>query len=584
MADHSAFGLLQDTLKDQLGFVYGNDRAEDLCARINELMGFDTDIRAPAPYSNHWDQSDIWLISYGDSIQCESKKPLTVLKQFLDEQLRDEITAVHILPFYPYSSDDGFAVINYVEVNPGLGDWDDISVIAADYKLMADCVINHCSSRSLWFENFKKGEGVGLDYFIEASLEDDLSAVVRPRTSPLLRPTETSRGLRYVWCTFSHDQVDLNFANPEVLLEFIGILKHYLDRGVRIFRLDAVAFLWKEVGSSSLNLPQTHELVRLLRTVTEHYCVDAVIITETNIPNRENLSYFGNANEAHMVYNFSLPPLLLNSFLTEDCSHLKTWLMSMPPAQQGTAYLNFIASHDGIGLRPAEGLLADEELSALVTTIERFGGKISWRALENGDRRPYELNISLFDALSGTHAGADDWSVARFVCVHAIMMALEGIPAFYIHSLFATRNDYKRLENTSHNRSINRHQWQWAKLETALSGDNHHARVFARLKSLMRLRKQQPAFHPNAAQYTLHINSEVFAFSRQSQDGAQSVFALHNISRCRQTVNLTELNLIASERWYNLVDGSEIIDLRGHLQLAPYEFVWLSNAAPSCSN
>lgn len=577
MSEQTGLDLLTATLRDQLRFIYGDDYAHELCGRIIELMGFDEHTTAPRPFANHWDERDVWLISYGDSIQSEKEKPLSVLKRFLDQHLRDEISAVHILPFYPYSSDDGFSVINYVEVNPSLGEWADVEAIGENFKLMADCVINHCSSRSLWFDNFKKGEGIGHDYFFEASPDDNLSAVVRPRTSPLLRPTETAGGLKYVWCTFSHDQVDLDFRNPSVLLEFLGIIKLYLDRGIRIFRLDAIAFLWKEIGSSSLNLPQTHEIVRLIRTVVEHYANDGIIITETNIPNRENLSYFGNANEAHMVYNFSLPPLLLNSFLREDCSHLKTWLMSMPPAQDGTAYFNFIASHDGIGLRPAEGLLDDEELSAMVETISKFGGKISWRALDNGENRPYEMNISLFDALKGTHAGKDDYAVARFICAHAIMLALEGIPAFYIHSLFGTRNDYRRVENTSHNRSINRHQWLLPELEGCLLSASSHQAIFERLKSLIQLRRAQRAFHPNATQYTLHINSQVFAFWRQSSDRRQSIFALHNISRTVQSIKLTELNLIATDDWIDLVSGLELGDLSGSLELQPYQFVWIAN-------
>lgn len=578
MTNQTDFGLLTATLDSQLSFIYGEARALELRERIVSLFGFNDTTFGPEPFSNHWDQSDIWMITYGDSVQRAPDPPLQVLKEFLDTRLQGAISGVHILPFCPYSSDDGFAVINYVEINPALGEWEDIEAISRNYSLMADCVINHCSSRSLWFENFKKGEGVGADFFCEASPEDDLTAVVRPRTSPLLRPTETASGLKHVWCTFSHDQVDFDFGNPSVLLEFLSIIKLYLDRGVRILRLDAIAFLWKELGSNCLNLPQTHEIVRLIRTVCEHYRGDSVIITETNIPNRENLSYFGNANEAHIVYNFSLPPLLLHSLLSEDCSHLKTWLMSMPPAQHGTTYLNFIASHDGVGLRPAEGLLSDEELSQLVTSVESFGAKISWRALEDGGNRPYELNVSLFDALRGTHQGEDEFAVPRFLCAHAIMLALEGIPAFYIHSLFGTRNDYKRLENTSHNRAINRHQWQWDELQTAITDDTTHRQIFEALQRLIRVRKAQPAFHPNATQYTLHINDQVFSFWRQSADRRQSIFALHNISRQEQTVSLTELNLIGTDAWFDLLSGIAIEDLRGTLSLAPYQCVWISNS------
>ena len=350
---------------------------------------------------------------------------------------------MHILPFYPWSSDDGFAVLDYSSVNEALGDWSDISAIAADYQLMADLVVNHCSGRSLWFDNFLKGRSPGKGYFFTASPDDDLSQVVRPRTSPLLREVETSEGTQYVWCTFSHDQVDLDFRNPQVLKQFVSILRQYMDHGVRIFRLDAVAFLWKIPGTNCLNLEETHEIVRLMRTLVEHVSADALLITETNIPNRENLSYFGNANEAHCVYNFSLPPLLVNTLITGDCTYLKHWMMSMPPAQNGTAYFNFIASHDGIGLRPAEGLLSEREVETLVATMQQFGGNVSYRALEDGERKPYEINISLFDALQGTTSGPDAWAWSALFARMRLCWAWRGFRvsifiACWVHAMITS--------------------------------------------------------------------------------------------------------------------------------------------------
>ena len=331
---------------------------------------------------------------------------------------------MHILPFFPYSSDDGFAVIDFKEVKPGLGDWGDIQKIANDYRLMSDLVVNHCSSEHRWFKNFLQNTAPGKDYFYTIDTEQDLSQVVRPRTSPLLQAVETTNGIKHVCCTFSHDQVDLDFANPEVLKEMVSIIRFLLGKGVRGFRLDAVAFVWKESNTTCLNLPQTHEIVRLLRTLIEHYDPSVLIITETNIPNRENLSYFGNGNEAHIIYNFALPPLILQAMVTGNNYYLNNWLMSMPPAQDGTTYLNFIASHDGIGLRPVEGILSQQEIQELIETMRDFGGLISSRNLNGGSEKPYEINISLFSALQGTVAGPDEFQVERFLCAHTIMLSL----------------------------------------------------------------------------------------------------------------------------------------------------------------
>jgi len=570
---------LEGKLVAMLEVVYPALDCGFLADQLLDAMALAPAAESPPAHQNHWSESDVVLITYADTVQSPGEKPLVTLKRFLDDSLRESISAVHILPFFPYSSDDGFAVMDYLSVNESHGSWDDIEAIAADYKLMSDLVINHMSARSRWFENFRKRVGPGKDYFFEGNPKDDLSQVVRPRTSPLLNPVQTDDGERYVWCTFSEDQVDLNFANPEVLIEFAGIIREYLARGVKIFRLDAVAFLWKEPGTPCIHLQQTHELIKILRLLIEHHTPDAVVITETNVPNRENLTYFGNANEAHAIYNFSLPPLLINTLVTGNCRHLKTWLMSMPPAQMGTTYLNFIASHDGVGLRPTDGLLDDEEKQRLINTLESFGGKVSYRRTADGRDQPYEMNIALWDALKGTaEGGADHFQMQRFLCAHTIMLALEGIPAFYIHSLLATENDHERVEHTGRFRSINRGQWQLDQLEASLADPlSHHSKVYTELKRLIAIRRAQPAFRPNATQFTLHLGLQLFGFWRQSMRREQSIFCIHNISDEVQQVALSDINLIGTDQWTDLLSGMAIDDLAGVLTLKPYQSVWLSN-------
>lgn len=570
---------LQAKLVAMVEMVYPALDCDVLAGQLLQTMRLKPDQPPPPAHQNNWDESDVILITYADSVQKPEQKPLVTLRQFLNHCLPDSLSAVHILPFFPYSSDDGFSVMDYLAVNESHGDWDDIEAISGDFKLMADLVINHMSARSRWFENFRKRIDPGKGFFFEGNPKDDLSAVVRPRTSPLLTPVQTDDGERYVWCTFSEDQVDLNFANPQVLIEFAGIIRYYLERGVRLFRLDAVAFLWKEPGTSCIHLQQTHELIKILRLLIEHHTPDAVVITETNVPNRENLTYFGNANEAHVIYNFSLPPLLINTLVTGDCKHLKTWLMSMPPAQMGTTYLNFIASHDGIGMRPTDGLLTDDEKQRLINTMDSFGGKVSYRRTPDGRDQPYEINIALYDALKGTaETGADHWQLQRFICAHTVMLALEGIPAFYIHSLLATENDIERVEHTGRLRSINRSQWQLDELEQELGNPlSHHCKAYHELKRLIAIRRKQPAFHPNATQFTLHLGLQLFGFWRQSMRRDQSIFCIHNISDEVQQVALSDINLIGTDHWLDLISGMTIDDLSGTITLKPYQSVWLSN-------
>ncbi len=596
------YDALLDRVTQQLEFIYrdvgGVSDYRALALSLFEIMGFGSDeknIHEPTPHQGHWSEKDVILITYGDSLEkheqspesfndrylsClkQTEKPLITLKNFLDERCKDFINSVHILPFYPYSSDDGFSVINYVAVNEALGDWTHVNDIADSYRLMADLVINHCSSRSIWFSNFLQDKTPGRGYFFTADKDADIKDVVRPRTSSLLQEVETAAGTQHVWCTFSHDQVDLDFSNPEVLAEFVRIIRVYLDNGVRIFRFDAIAFLWKIPGTTCLNLEETHEMVRLFRTLVEHAEPSSVIITETNIPNVENLAYFGNANEAHCVYNFSLPPLLVNTLLTGDSHYLNLWLMSMPPAQSGTAYFNFIASHDGIGLRPAEGLLEQQEIDKMVETLQSFGGRVSMRALDNGVNKPYEINIALFDAMKGTVAGEDAYQVRRFVCAHAIMFALEGIPGLYIHSLLATPNDYAKLEHTSHNRSINRHRWDIGFLETLLDDPaTSQAQVFNELKELLQVRISQSAFHPNAHQYVLHLGHSLFGFWRESVDHRQRIFCIFNISKETINLSMAEVNLPEDDEWFDLMGAGKILDLKADVVMQPYQFFWLSN-------
>ncbi len=575
-----------DSLTPRLKFIYPEADSQALAKQLIGIMGVPEAPDQQAEKLNYWDQNDVWMITYGDSIVSDSEKPLATLNRFLADYTSDVLNGVHILPFFPFTSDDGFAVQDYYAVNPELGGWTEVQSIAKSFRLMSDLVINHCSSESEWFLQFKAGEEPGCNYFYTAPWDTDTSAVVRPRSSPLLTPVVTENGLQHVWCTFSADQVDFDFSNPDVLAEFINIISKQMDYGVRIFRLDAVGFLWKELGTNCMHLPQTHEIIKLLRQLMHLRDPEAIIITETNVPNNENLSYLGNGNEAHAIYNFSLPPLLVHALLTGKNTYLKSWMMSMPPAQFGTFYFNFIASHDGIGLRPTEGLLSQEEIDLMLDTVKKFGGDVSMRQINvrEGDSvmtidKPYEMNISLFDALQGTISeGVDEFQTARFIAAHAIMLSLEGVAAIYIHSLLGTENDYAKVEATGAKRSINRHQWQDEELRTLLADESsHHHQIYQAIVKLIQIRKKHAAFHPNATQYTLHLGEGLFAFWRQSIKRNQSIFSITNITKTEQELELTELNLIPLNQWFDLITGDEITDISATLTLAPYQTIWLSN-------
>lgn len=541
--------------------------------------------RARPPGNSLWSERDAVLITYGNSIQDGAHKPLDLLHDFLLRKMTGVVNGVHILPFFPYTSDDGFAVTDYRAVNPQLGDWSDIRRIAGDFHLMSDLVLNHVSSQGPWFNAYRQGQPPYDRFFFEASPKDDLSAVVRPRTTPLLQAVETSNGPRHVWCTFSHDQIDLDFRNPEVLLEMLRIIRLHVDQGVRILRLDAVAFLWKQAGTSSIHMAQTHAIVQLMRLLADYATETLVLLTETNVPRAENLSYLGNRNEAHAVYNFPLPPLILHAMMAGTARYLHRWQSTMPPAQLGCAYLNFTASHDGIGMRPAEGVLPPDQKAQVIDTIRDIGGLVSMRAIPGGGEEPYELNCSWFEAMRATFAGEDGYHMVRFLCSQTIVMSLEGIPAFYIHAMLATPNDHEAVTRRGMNRAINRHRWDYPALLAQLDDPgSDQAHALRGLSALLRIRGQQAAFHPNATQFTLPLDARLFGLWRQSLDRDQSIFAIHNVSADTVTVSPGQINLIEGEAWCDLITGERIDPTGPDIPFAPYQCRWISNRSTQANS
>lgn len=552
--------------------IYGDHiRPQQVTAILNRI------IQAPEQKTTagRWNEQDSILITYGDSIKEKERAPLESLRRFLAMHLKHIVSTVHLLPFFPYSSDDGFSVIDYKKINPELGTWQDIDRIGRDFQLMFDLVINHISQQSDWFQQFKKNHAPGKDFFITVPPDTDLSQVVRPRTSPLLKPVETVKGKKHVWATFSHDQVDLNFQNPDVLLAMLDVLLIYLEKGAKIIRLDAIAFLWKELGTSCLHLPETHQVVKFLRQVSEVVRPDAIIITETNVPNKENLSYFGQFDEAHMVYQFSLPPLLLYTLYTGNSDLLSRWAADLPDLPPDATFFNFTASHDGIGMRPLEGLLPDERRDDLIDNLKANGARVSYKTNPDGSKSPYEVNITYFDATRTTEHSGEELHFHRFIASQTLPMVLKGIPAFYIHSLLGTTNDYEGVARTGMARAINRKKWQANELEALLNNNKSTpARVLRKIRKRLLIRSKQKAFHPDARQEVLSLGSAVFAVKRTHPE--QSVLSVSNISHKQLLLNVSDKDLLEGIGPYvNLLTG-EVIATLSTLMLAPYETIWIT--------
>ena len=551
--------------------IYGTEEGIEAFVKISPL--FEAFEITAEPDQDRFSQEDIILITYGDSLKRDGEKPLITLHNFAAENLKEAISAIHILPFFPYSSDDGFSVKDFMAVDPDLGTWDDIKALSKDFKLMFDYVLNHISAQSDWFAKFLAEEPGFEKLAIETDPTLDLSFVTRPRSLPLLTEFNKDSGQStHVWTTFSEDQIDLNYANLDVLKLMVEVLLFYVQQGASLLRMDAVAYLWKEIGTDCIHRPQTHDMVKLFRKILDLLAPEVSIITETNVPHQENISYFGDgSDEAQMVYNFTLPPLLLYSFTKEDSSVLSNWAKTLDLESATNSFFNFTASHDGIGVRPLEGILPAEEVNSLIEVVEQNGGEVSFKQNPNGSESPYELNITYVDALSKNGSDADPLHAQRFLASQSIQLVLPGVPAIYIHSLLGSRNWSEGVKETGRARSINRKKLDVGEVLKELSDpDSFRSQVFHPYIEMIRIRKQQPAFHPKAGFEILDLIPQVFAIRRFTEE--QEIYAIFNITAGTVTVSLAQTR--ASSTFSDLITKSPVD--QESISLAPYQFVWLS--------
>ena len=556
---------LNNLSKDLQQILAGVYSPEQLSQLIPQLVKLASESQMPTNDKLWVDQTDIMLITYGDSIIRKDEAPLSTLHNFLNQQANNLLSAVHLLPCYPYTSDDGFSVIDYWQINSDLGDWNDVKALADDYELMFDGVINHISQASDWFQGYLKGNEKYKHYFVEANPDRDYSSVTRPRALPLLTPFETAYGSKHIWTTFSEDQIDLNFRTPEVFQKIVELLIFYAKQGATFIRLDAIGFMWKELDTACLHLPQTHALIQAMRVVLDYTAPHLKLITETNVPHKDNISYFGNGeNEAHLVYQFPLPPLTLHTLQTGNSDKIVDWIEGLEPCSNNTTFFNFLASHDGIGVRPVEGILSKDQVQDLVNGVEQNGGRVSYKDNGDGTQSPYELNINYFDAIRDNSAD-EQTNLNRFMAAQSILLAMAGVPGIYIHSLLGSKNDLEGLDKLGYNRAINREKLDADTVIRELSDpQTRRYQVLKRFEQLLTLRKNQPAFMPNASQRIVKTDSRLLTLIRDEQ-----IAVVINISN-----QIVELNtsILLDQLNTDLITGQKITTTA---VLAPYQVMWL---------
>lgn len=514
-------------------------------------------------------ERDSILITYGNTLTEEGRPGLEVLHDFLNEFVQEAIETVHLLPMYPYTSDDGFSVVDYREINPELGNWENIQRLSHQYGLMFDAVINHISRSSRWFEGYLNGEEPYTEYFITCDPDADYSAVTRPRALPLLTKFMTRDGEKHLWTTFSEDQIDLNFNCPALLAEILDILVMYGRRGAKFIRLDAIGFLWKEPGTTCMHLPRTHEVVKLMKDVLREYAPGTRIITETNVPHKDNISYFGeNGNEADLVYQFPLPPLTMHTFLSENAEVLSEWMETLQLPSEKVTYFNFLSSHDGIGVRPTEGILTKEQQQTLIDATLKNGGAVSYKNNGDGTRSPYELNINYQDALAGPES-SDAERIGKFLAAETLLLSLQGVPGIYIHSLLGSRNDYYGKEISGIPRRINRENLDYGRLKEQLAEDTNRKRIFDTLIQRLNIRRNESAFSPAAGQKVRKENKKIINIIRSNDRTGETIHVLINVSGQEQTAAYEAL------KGKNILTGSMV---NGAITLKPWECAWVKES------
>jgi len=583
----------RERMLSRLTFLYGESEAKKWMPELERILkvhhAFKPQelIDAEKEYDprERFTERDMVLITYGDSIKGEKGETLETLHRFIQTHNAGAINTVHLLPFFPYSSDRGFAVIDFKSVDPKMGTWECIREMDADYDLMFDGVMNHCSSRSRMFQEFLQGNPMFKDFFIAYDSPDDLTAdqrskIFRPRTSDILTRFDTIEGPKWVWTTFSDDQIDFNFRNPPVLLSVIQGLLFYVRQGADILRLDAVTYIWAEPGTECVHLPETHAIIKLLRDVMDVVAPGVALITETNVPHEDNISYFGNGHdEAHMVYNFTLPPLVLYTFYAENATAISKWAQGMKNPSDRATFFNMLDTHDGTGLMGVKGILSKEDIALIIERAKDHGAYISYKATEHGEE-PYEINTTWWSAINGDDSDEDIvLQMKRYIASRSLSLVLQGVPAMYTHGAMAMSNDHELVKKTHHNRDVNRGVIDPDRFAEELKNPGSKRFHLERLGRGFNLtRTRQRAFHPQGDQHVLMVSPDVFTILRTSTEGDERILTMTNV-----TPRPTQVEIPLSEcgtqetHWFDLIGEKESIAEEGKLKvtLEPYDVVWL---------
>lgn len=570
-------------------------------------------------------QKDMALICYADHVVSTEFSPIQTLGKVLKEYgISDKLPITHILPFYPWDTDRGFSVKDYYSVNPGYGTWEDIKELGTYTKLMFDFVANHASienplvQKALISDHISPEDSECKEYlpykdFVISYTEDnkpseeDLKQLSRPRNFPVLtkyrvvkndenrkvailgekKEEENVLGEGYVWTTFSRAklddgseetcQIDINYNNPNVFVESVKILLFYVEQSAKLVRLDAIGYIWKKIGSSSLHEPECHKILEALGSVLRIAAPEVITISEVNEPQVNAFTYIGNKEhpEADLAYQFSHFPLAVHAVLTEQSNFYQEWLktISVFGAHQFTTVLG---SHDGIGMKPARGLLPEEELERLCKIlVEEHQGKPNFAVLPGGKKIIYEVCATPWCIINNPHTNENfDTQLQRYLAVTAMGLCIPGIPAIYWNGLFGMKN-YLPEGGLDENRTVNREIFDYIALKDLLDNETSEIhRCFQAVKYLLATRAKEQAFHPHT-KLTPVVNDSSQVVSCLLDYAAENsqILAVTNVAKQQCKITLDSKDLPTNTSWIDLLSGNQYTI--PNIELNAYQVCWL---------
>lgn len=458
--------------------------------------------------ASRFTQDDVMILAYPDHIYA-SGPTLEALSAILSERFGALASSLHLLPPFPSTSDWGFAPLDHRTIAPAFGDWSHITALAQRFKLSLDLILNHVASEHGWFQSFLAGRPDAKGLFITVNPGMDFTNVARSRHHPPISNHGAPERPLWVWTRYGRDQIDLNWCNPEVLVRFAELIRYYAAKGIVGLRLDALPFIWKEDGTSCSNLPQTIQILRILRRAADLTHPSPYLIAEADTIMGKN-PYVGEAGDlGQLSYRYESAQIVLHMILASSKAIFDPWIDRLASLAEPGHALNLLTTHDGIYLRPKDPPLPKEALQVLMDRTLAGGGHVIWREVA-GEERPYELDITLPDLLDGP----DGRMHGRLSAALAVISCLPGIPLLYLGTLLGIRNAYDLVARTGDSRAINRGTLHLDEALERLAGGNPQSHVVERLSRFLKGRRRLDAFAPHAPIRRIAAGDTMVAFER----------------------------------------------------------------------